>query len=124
MDLSIRPARGYLRVEIRGRESAGQGREVGEALFGALREHGLRRVLVLVRDSRPLFKVREYDLDGLLAQVEGLQLRAALVADTPELHASHQYVEFLAGQKGLDLRAFRDEHTALAWLLASPAAAP
>lgn len=124
MDLSIRPARGYLRVEIRGRESAGQGREVGEALFGALREHGLRRVLVLVRDSRPLFKVREYDLDGLLAQVEGLQLRAALVADTPELHASHQYVEFLAGQKGLDLHAFRDEHTALAWLLASPAAAP
>lgn len=122
MDLSIRPARGYLRVEIRGRESAGEGRQIGEALFGALREHGLRRVLVVVRDSRPLFKVREYDLDGLLAQVKGLQLRAALVADTPELHASHQYVEFLAGQKGVDLRAFRDEHTALAWLLGSAAA--
>ena len=40
----------------------------------------------------------------------------ALVGDTRDLHLSHQYIEVIARQRGLNVRSFRDEAAALAWL--------
>ena len=61
-------------------------------------------LLVSVRNSRPIFKVDQY--------------RIALLADSEELRASHEYIEVLARQQGANVRAFRDEASALDWLAA------
>ena len=42
----------------------------------------------------------------------------ALLADSDEVRASHQYIEVLASQQGARVRAFRDESRALDWLAA------
>ena len=44
------------------------------------------------------------------------EYRIALVGDSSELHASHDYMELTARQRGLEVRAFREEAKALEWL--------
>ena len=66
------------------------------------------------RRSRAIFKVEEYGLSDVLARASGVPgLKVALVADTPELLASYQYVELLAAQRQLAAKAFRSEADAL-----------
>lgn len=45
-------------------------------------------------------------------------IRIALVSDSTEFYASHEYIELLARQKGLAVRSFSAEERATAWLLA------
>ena len=77
------------------------------------------RMLVWVRRSRPIFKVEQYRISEHFKQVAANQeVRVALLADTEELRAAHEYIEVLARQQGANVRAFRDEPTALEWLRA------
>ena len=71
-----------------------------------------------VRNSRPIFKVDPYRISDSFKQLAGRNLRVALLADSEEVRASHQYIEVLARQQGAELRAFRDEPGALHWLAA------
>ena len=108
----------YLRADLSGRESApATGRflnEVGKALAAS----GLNRLLIAVRESRAIFKVEEINLSQHFQALEGRKdLRIALFGDSSELHASHGYMEILSRQRGLNVRAFRDESAALEWLL-------
>jgi hypothetical protein len=119
MRYTIELREGYLRGELIERETPGETAEFGAALQAALRDNGVSRMLVVVRASRPIFRVEEYQLSELfrrLGDVAGL--RIALVADSAELAAAHQYVELIAGQKGIALRSFAGEKPALEWLLA------
>ena len=71
-----------------------------------------------MRGSDPIFRVEQYNLSDMLqraARIAGL--RVALVSDTRELHASHEYIQVLARQRGVDLRCFRDEAAASQWLV-------
>ena len=43
-------------------------------------------------------------------------MRVALLADSEELRAAHEYIEVLARQQGANVRAFREELPALEWL--------
>jgi hypothetical protein len=115
--IDIQTLPGYLRAEIGGRTSADQGREAGAAIFAAQAESGLRKILVVVHGSDPIFRVEQYSLSEMLKRAADIGLRVALVSDTKELLASHQYVEMLARQRGVELRSFRDEAVALKWLL-------
>jgi hypothetical protein len=111
-------ARGeYLRIEIVERETPEEARAIGEAIVSELERTGLKKLLIVERGSEPIFRVERYGLSkfiGRAAAIGGIQ--AALVAYSKELHGSHQYVEVLARQRGIDVRSFRDEHAALAWL--------
>ncbi len=51
--------------------------------------------------------------EELSATVPG---QIALVGDTRDLRLSHEYIEVIARQRGLNVRSFRDEAAALAWL--------
>jgi len=109
----------YLRVIVRRRESV---EEVGAALSAVVeqaRKHALRRLLIISEESTPVFRVQQFDLSGWLDRFlkDGIE-KVALVSDSAEVFASHQYIELLASQRGVPIRAFREEKPALEWLLA------
>ena len=74
-------------------------------------------ILVRVRESKPLFHVERGGLlDCLLAIARVPQHRLALVADSPDLQASLEYLELIARQRGVRVRSFRNDTEALLWL--------
>jgi hypothetical protein len=112
---------GYLRVEVLQRETGDEGRLMGETIFAEQARIGLRRILLIVRDSPPISKVEHYKLSDLLDLAHRIPgLRLALVSDTRELYASHQHFEDLAKQRGIEARAFPDEASGVEWLMAPP----
>ena len=99
------------------RDTAAQTAEFVAAIIAELRASGVARLLVSVRQSRPVFKVEDWKLSGALDQVAGIPgLRVAFVSDTRELGMSQDYIAFLARQRGLQFQAFRSEDAAVAWL--------
>ena len=125
MRFSIAPAGTFLRAELIERETGAETREFLAALVAACLEHKLERVLIVVRASRPIFKVEQYEASlhfRELARRPGC--RVALVASRPDLRAAHEYLEVLAGQHGAHLRSFSHEALAAEWLRSErPAAA-
>lgn len=113
----IMVAQDYLKAELAGRETAAETREFLRAVAAAATENSLRRVLISVRSSKPLFKVDDYGIDEflqLLAAKPGS--RVALLADSEEVRAAHEYIEVLARQCGALVRSFRGETPAVEWL--------
>lgn len=117
MKLKVEVLPGYLRGEVSERSTADEGRQAADALFAAQAKSGVTRMLIIVRSSSPIFRVEQYGFTEMMTRAAGIAgLRVALVSDTKELRASHEYVEVLARQRGVDIRSFRDEAKALQWL--------
>ena len=113
----ITPAQGYLKAELIGRETAVETREFLRAVAAAATTHGLRRVLIAVSSSKPLFRVDDYGIDEFLRLLAAeLGSRVALLADAEEVRVSHEYIEVLARQCGAQARSFRSEAPAVEWL--------
>jgi hypothetical protein len=108
---------GYLRAELFERETAEETRAFLEAVVRDNANHRRSRVLILVRASKSIFQVIAHGLmecfEELSATTPG---QIALVGDTKDLRLSHEYIEVIARQRGFNVRSFRDEATALAWL--------
>lgn len=122
MKFSIEARQGYLYASLSGRETAEEMREFLLAVHAACGEHQCPKILMAIRQSRPVFKAEDY---GLTTYVNGLVTPAcqvALVGDTEDLHAAHEYIETLARQQSINARAFRNEAAALRWM--DGAAAP
>ena len=112
----------YLRALVRRRQGAEEGRAAALSIVEGLRQHGLKRLLVVSEENDPVFRVEQYGLADWLRQISSLGLeKAALVSDSREVFASHQYIELLASQRGVVVKAFREEKQALSWLLDKPA---
>jgi hypothetical protein len=117
MHYTITQGQGHLRAELFGRETVEQTQEFIGALTAAALKDGAKALLVLVRNSRPIFKVDKYNIAEQFRRLAAAPAyRIALVADAEELRASHEYIEILARQQGANVRAFRDEASALDWL--------
>lgn len=110
----------YLYAALAGRESAGEMREFLLAVHAACRERRCPRILVSVRASRAAFKPEEYGLgpapSGYARELATPACQVALVGDSAELNAAHEYIELCAREQGINARAFRDELEALRWL--------
>ena len=108
---------GYLRAELFERETVEETRAFLDAVVRNNATHQRSRVLILVRASKSIFQVVAHGLmecfEELSATVPG---QIALVGDTRDLRLSHEYIEVIARQRGLNVRSFRDEPVALAWL--------
>jgi hypothetical protein len=108
---------GYLRAELFERETVEETRAFLDAVIRNNATHRRSRVLILVRASKSIFQVVAH---GLMECFEELSAttpsQIALVGDTRDLHLSHEYIEVIARQRGLNVRSFRDEPAALAWL--------
>ena len=115
-----------LRAELYRRETGEETRRFLHALAAQAKESGCTRILIVVRASRPIFKVEQYGItEAFRAMLGAPGVRVALTGDNQALRASHEYIELLASQQKVSLRAFPDEAAALRWLAASePAAAP
>jgi hypothetical protein len=116
MRFSIHRRPGYLLAEIVQRETGEEMREFLVAVSAACKEHGVPQILMRVVRSRPVFKAEEYGLSSYVHQLATPSCQVALVGDSPELHAAHEYIEVVARQQKLNVRAFADEASAVRWL--------
>ena len=123
MKYSIEARDGYLRAVLQGRDTAEQMREFLLAVHAACKEHGAPRILISVRQSRAVFKPEEYGLSGYADELITPECQIAVLGDTHEVNAANEYIEMIARQRGVNVRAFRDERAALRWLTGAGGAA-
>jgi hypothetical protein len=116
MKFSIEPRAGHLYAVVHGRDTADEMREFLLAVHAACRRHALSKILIWVRQSRAAFKPEEYGLPGYASELVTPQCQLAVVGDTHEVNAAHEYIEMVARAQGVNLRAFADERAALRWL--------
>jgi hypothetical protein len=104
----------FLRAELAHRETVEEMRDFLRALVRNSARCAV--ILIRVRASKPLFHVERDGLIECLQQIaRAPQHRIALLADTPDLQASHEYLELIARQRGVRVRSFRSEAEALEW---------
>src|SRR3954465_8778507 len=117
MRYTIEVLPGYIKAEMLERDSAEETSEFVDAILKALGQQELRKLLISIRSSRPVFKVSEWNLSGALDKVMPMHgLKVAFISDTKELAMSQQYIELLAKQRGLAFRTFSSEKAASQWL--------
>jgi len=108
--------RGVLRGELFGRETVEETNTFFRAIVSASRETRCPCILISVRSSKPIFQVERH---GLIEYFRKLALtssrRIALLGDSRDLQLSHEYVEVIARQHGLNVRSFLDETAAFQW---------
>ena len=116
MRFAIQPHTGYLRAELWERETADEMREFLTAVHAACQEHACTKVVMVVRRSRPAFKPEDYGLTSYVLELVSDACQIAVVGDNEELNTAHGYMEMVARQQGINVRAFRDEAAALRWM--------
>ena len=116
MKYSIEARDGYLHAALSGRETAEQMREFLFAVHAACGQHQSPKILMAIRQSRPVFKPEDYGLSSYANGLVTPSCQIALVGDTEELHAAHEYIEMVARQQNINARAFRSDSAALLWL--------
>ena len=128
MKYRIQPRGNYLFAELTGRETSYDMKEFLLAVKAACQEHQNPRILLSVRDSRPMFKAEDY---GLSVQISGYvhdlvtpSCRIALMGDSSELRHAHEYIELVARQQSVNVKAFEALADAVRWLEEIPAPPP
>jgi hypothetical protein len=116
MKYSIEPRKGYLHAVLAGRDTAEEMRTFLLALHAACGEHGTPKVLISLRRCRAVFKPEDYGLNSYASELATPACQIAMVGDAEDVNAANEYIEVIARQQGLNVRAFRDEHSALRWL--------
>ncbi len=111
----------FFRAELIDRETV----EETKDFLRAVARHSARHssVLIQVRSSKPIFQVEHYGLiDSFREIARSPSHRIALLADALDLQASHEYIELIAKQRGLNVRSFASEAEALEWFKERPRA--
>lgn len=116
MRYQITDAPDYLKAELFDRQTAEQTREFLDAVAGECIKRQHYRVLISVRSSRPVFSVEKYGLSSFLDLALKYSGRIAVLADAPEIRLAQEYVAMLARLRGVNVRTFRDEASAVQWL--------
>src|SRR5262245_3682648 len=93
MRFSIEPREGYLYATLAGRETPEQMREFLLAVQAASLKYGQPKILAVVRESRVTFRPDDYGLNGYARQLFTPSWQIALVSDSDELQAAHEYFE-------------------------------
>lgn len=120
MRFGIEPRGDHLYASLRGRETGEEMREFLVAVHAACGEHKCPRILMSIRASRPVFKPEDYGISTYVNELVTDKCQIALVGDTRELNAAHEYIEVCARQQNMNVRAFADEAAALRWLRGAP----
>jgi hypothetical protein len=107
----------HLRAELFNRETMEETRAFLQIVASSALKYGRSSVLMSVRSSNPVFTVER---SGFLAYFKKLsenpEHRIALLGDSEELGISHQYVELIGRQHGVNVQSFREEAAALQWI--------
>ncbi len=109
----------YLKAELFDRETMEETREFLQIVANAATRHQRSWVLICVHSSNPVFTVER---SGFLAYFRKLSAdpshKIALLGDSEELGISHQYIELIGRQHGVNVQSFRDEASAVKWFTA------
>ena len=107
----------HLRAELFNRETMEETRVFLQIVANSALKHARSGILISVRASNPVFTVERSGFLAYFKKVaEDPEHRIALLGDSEELGISHQYVELIGRQHGLNVQSFRDEATALQWI--------
>src|SRR5437660_8095165 len=116
MGYKITLDQGVLRAELFGRETVEETKTFFQAIVSAASETRCPCILISVRSSKPIFQLERH---GLIEYFRKLAVtssrRIALLGDSRDLRLSHEYVELIARQHGLNVRSFPDETSAYQW---------
>jgi hypothetical protein len=107
---------GVLRAELFGRETVEETKAFFQAAISAARESRCPCILISVRASKPIFQVERHGLIEYFRELAATSPRIALLGYSRDLRLSHEYVELIARQHGLNVRSFLDETAAFLWL--------
>lgn len=117
MESKITVIQDYLKADVYHRETAAETKEFLGKVAAETLARGCTKVMISIHDSRAIFKVRDLGISLYLDELRSRpNYRVALVADSDEVHAAHEYIRVLARQYGVGLECFRDEGSALRWL--------
>jgi hypothetical protein len=112
----IATERDYLRADLFNRETAEEAREFFDAVAASATRHHRTRILISVHSSSAIFTVER---SGFLTRFTNIGVdpshKIALVADDQDLNHSHEYFVLLGRQRGINVRQFCDEPSALEW---------
>src|SRR5215467_10635215 len=107
----------HLRAELFNRETTEETRAFLQIVASSALKHARSCILISVRASNPVFTVERSGFLVCFSKVaEDPDHRIALLGDSEELGISHQYVELIGRQHGLNVQSFRDEAAALQWI--------
>jgi hypothetical protein len=109
--------RGVLRGELFARETVEETKTFFRAMVSASSETRCPCVLISVRSSKPIFQLERHGLIEYFRKLAAVtsSRRIALLGDSRDLRLSHEYVELIARQHGLNVRSFPDETAAYQW---------
>ena len=117
MEYTIAAENDLLRVRAWGRDTPQMPPQVCTAILGEAQRLGLKRILVELTQKVALSGVSQFQM---IDRMPGLGVtprhRIALVHYTPGLYEASDLIETAAGNRGLNVRNFRDLDAALAWL--------
>jgi hypothetical protein len=113
MTYTITLEAGFVRAVLIDRETVEETREFLTAVARWRRPYP--NILIHVRSSKPIFHAMRHVMGRFKEIAQAPGHRIALVADSMEVQASHEYLELLARQQGLNVRSFSSEEEALRW---------
>jgi hypothetical protein len=112
--ITVQPS--YLKADLHDRQTAEETREFLEAVAREGIQNEKWRVLVSVHDSAPIFTVEKYGLSSFIEVAQKYAEKIALVADSREVRMAHEYAAVLVRLAGINVKTFREEAPAIAWL--------
>jgi hypothetical protein len=117
MQYTIEPKADLLHAKVWGRDTTQPPFEVCEAILTEAKRLGLKRILVELSQKVPLTGAGQFMMVERLPTLGVTpQHRIALVHHTPGFYEANDMIDLAAGNRGLNVKNFRDVGAALAWL--------
>ena len=122
MEYTIEADEEFLRVKVSGRDTDAPPSDVCAVVLSESERLGRARILIELDQKFPLSSTSQYRLVTRLPEL-GLtpRHRIALVHRKPEAQKANEFIDVVAGNRGLEVRNFPDLETATAWLRTQPA---
>ena len=106
----------YVRADLYHRRTAEDTRKfLGELAAECIRLQCFN-VLVSVHASKPIFTLERYGFSSFIQIALRHSAKIAAVTDNAEQRVAHEYAVMLARLRGVNVRTFREEAAAAAWL--------
>jgi stage II sporulation SpoAA-like protein len=105
-----------VRATLFNRRTAEETREFLSALAAECTRLQCFNILVSVRASKPIFTLERYGFSSFIQVALKNSARIAVLTDNSEMRIAHEYAVMLARLRGVNVRTFREEAAAIAWL--------
>jgi hypothetical protein len=117
MEYTMSEQNGMLHVNAWGRETPQMPPHVCAGIMDEARRLGVTRILVELKQKIALSGVSQFHMVNKMPSVGVTpKHRIALVHHTPGLYEASDMIDIVAGNRGLNIKNFRDVGAALAWL--------